>query len=125
VPQINKAGQSDAVKAAAAVELLHLATLVHDDIIDNAHTRRGLDALHRKFGEKGAVLCGDYLFCMALELAAEMRLMENRKDSVDKTLPHYLTEVCLGELARTRTPATSKCPKGILPIIGGKTAALF
>ena len=68
----------DAPKAAAAVELLHLATLVHDDIIDNAPKRRGIETLHRKFGEKSAVLCGDYLFSTALQLAVTIRPLEER-----------------------------------------------
>lgn len=116
----------DAVKAAAAIELLHLATLVHDDIIDNAAKRRGIDALHQKFGEKGAVLCGDYLFCVALDLASEMRLLENRKDAVDKTLPHYITEVCLGELRQNQNAGNYRMSeKEYFKVISGKTAALF
>jgi geranylgeranyl pyrophosphate synthase len=117
---------SDAVNAAAGVELLHLATLVHDDIIDNAATRRGIDALHRKFGEKSAVLCGDYLFCVALELASEMRLLENRKDCVDKSMTRYLTEICLGELRQNQNAGNYKITENeYYKIISGKTAALF
>ncbi|MCD8499537.1 MAG: polyprenyl synthetase family protein [Clostridiales bacterium] len=50
-----------AIDAAAAVELLHLATLVHDDILDDAPLRRGKASVHSLFGKKNAVLSGDYL----------------------------------------------------------------
>jgi geranylgeranyl pyrophosphate synthase len=116
----------DAVKVAAAVELLHLATLVHDDIIDQAVKRRGIDALHQVFGEKSAVLCGDYLLCMALDMASEIRVLENRRDSVDRTLPHYFTEICLGELQQDQNEGNYKLSeKAYYKIIKGKTAALF
>ncbi len=51
----------DAVPAAIGIELLHLATLIHDDIIDDGDTRRSLPTLNRKFGRKIAVIAGDYL----------------------------------------------------------------
>jgi heptaprenyl diphosphate synthase len=60
---------SDAVKVAAAIELLHLATLVHDDVIDNAKTRRGIATVQNKFGRRSAVICGDYLLCLSLKTA--------------------------------------------------------
>jgi heptaprenyl diphosphate synthase len=52
------------VKLSAALETLHLATLVHDDIIDDAKTRRGAETIQIKFGKHPAVICGDYLFCL-------------------------------------------------------------
>jgi len=116
----------DAVKAAAAAELLHLATLVHDDIIDDAETRRGIDALHRKFGEKYAVLCGDFLFCTAMEFISTADALEHRKDAVDRSFPRYLTEVCLGELRQNKNWRNYKLSeREYFKIIKGKTAALF
>lgn len=116
----------DAVKAAAAVELLHLSTLVHDDIIDKAEKRRGIEALYLKFGEKSAVLCGDYLFCMALDLVSEIRVLEHRKDSVEKKLPRYMTDICLGELRQNQNLFNyNLTEKEYYKIIQGKTAAMF
>jgi len=66
----------DAVRFADAVEILHLATLVHDDVIDNARLRRGKTTLQRKFGKKTAVICGDYLFSVSLRLAASAKSEE-------------------------------------------------
>ncbi|MEA4822809.1 MAG: polyprenyl synthetase family protein [Clostridiaceae bacterium] len=116
----------DAINAAASVELLHLATLVHDDIIDDADKRRGIAALHKKYGEKYAVLCGDFLFCTALEFVSSVTPPESRKDSLDRTFPHYLTEVCLGELRQDQNSGNlSLSEREYFKIIKGKTAALF
>ncbi|MFP4180607.1 MAG: polyprenyl synthetase family protein [Spirochaetaceae bacterium] len=59
-----------ALYLAAAVEILHMATLVHDDIIDRSSTRRGKPTLNALYGEKKAVLLGDYLFSRSFSLAS-------------------------------------------------------
>lgn len=116
----------DAVKIAAAIEIIHLATLVHDDIIDNASKRRGIEALHKKFGEKSAVICGDYLFCLAFQLASTITETEDRKERVDRTLPTYLTDICLGELRQNQNNQNyALTEREYFKIITGKTAALF
>lgn len=116
----------DAVNAAAAVELLHLATLIHDDIIDEADIRRGIDALHVKFGEKIAVLCGDYLFCLALDIASAISPRETDREKVDGILPSYFTEICLGEIREfSNTGNLALTEREYFKIISGKTAALF
>jgi octaprenyl-diphosphate synthase len=56
---------------AAAFQLIHTATLVHDDVIDHAETRRGQPSVLRAFGSPLAIVAGDYLFVRAFELAAE------------------------------------------------------
>jgi octaprenyl-diphosphate synthase len=56
---------------AAAFQLIHTATLVHDDVIDHAETRRGRPSMPRAFGMPLAIVTGDYLFVRAFELAAE------------------------------------------------------
>ncbi len=59
------------VSLAAAFQLIHTATLVHDDVIDHAETRRGRPSMPRAFGTPLAIVSGDYLFVRAFELAAE------------------------------------------------------
>jgi octaprenyl-diphosphate synthase len=59
------------VRAAAIVEMVHLATLVHDDIMDGADLRRGRRTAERVYGTTAAVLMGDVLFAHALHLAAQ------------------------------------------------------
>jgi len=58
---------------AAAIELLHSATLVHDDIVDNSTYRRGIECAHLKFGNKTSVLIGDHFFVRTLKVVTEKR----------------------------------------------------
>jgi heptaprenyl diphosphate synthase len=113
----------NAVKIAAAIEILHLATLVHDDVIDNADLRRGDITLQKKFGKKTAVICGDYLFCAALNLAGSI---SGKKDYIDLNFPNYMGKVCLGELNQhINNLNLNLSVYQYLKIIAGKTAALF
>jgi len=113
----------DAVQLAAAVELLHLATLVHDDVIDNAETRRGQLSLQKKYGKRTAVICGDYLLCVALKTAASV---EGKEDYIKLSVPDYVSRVCLGELnQQVHNGDYNLSAYQYLKIIAGKTAALF
>jgi octaprenyl-diphosphate synthase len=64
------------VKLGSVIELVHLATLVHDDILDEADTRHRQETAAKKFGPAAAVLIGDVLFSHALKLAAEFETTE-------------------------------------------------
>ncbi len=59
-----------AIEIASAVEIIHGASLIHDDIIDKSFLRRGVPAVHAKFGDKVAVLAGDFLYSLAMDIAA-------------------------------------------------------
>ena len=113
----------DAIKFAAAIELIHLATLVHDDIIDNADLRRGELSLQKKYGKRTAVICGDYLLCVALKTAADV---EDKDRYVKFNAPDYMSRVCLGELNQHINNGNFELSTyRYLKIIAGKTAALF
>lgn len=113
----------DAVKLAASIELIHLATLVHDDIIDNAEIRRGKASLQKKYGRRTAVICGDYLLCKALTTAADI---EDKDGYAKENIPDYMTRVCLGELNQHINNGNFNLSiYRYLKIIAGKTAALF
>jgi heptaprenyl diphosphate synthase len=60
----------DAIRLAAAVEILHLATLVHDDLIDESSNRRGQPTINKQWGNNAAILAGDYLYALLLEYTA-------------------------------------------------------
>jgi geranylgeranyl pyrophosphate synthase len=60
----------DIIPLAAAFELIHTATLIHDDINDKSDTRRGKTAVHKKFGTRNALIAGDFLFAKAFEVGA-------------------------------------------------------
>lgn len=113
----------NAVKFAAAIELIHLASLVHDDVIDNAGLRRGLVTLQKKYGKRTAVICGDYLFCVAMQTVASV---SNKEDYLKLNIPDYMTRVCLGELNQhINNGYLDLSVYRYLKIISGKTAALF
>lgn len=115
-----------AVKMAAAIELLHLATLVHDDVIDNADLRRGELTLQKKYGKRTAVICGDYLVCMAMKLAASASDKTELDDYKEMDIPDYMGKVCLGELNQhINNGNIDLTVPQYLRIIKGKTAALF
>ncbi len=114
---------AEAVTLASAVELLHLATLVHDDVIDDADTRRGSETLQKRFGKKAAVICGDYLLSLALKLAASIP-ERNEYNVLD--MPNYLCRICMGELRQEiNNKNLDLSVYRYLSIIKGKTAALF
>lgn len=113
----------NAIKVAAAIEILHLATLVHDDIIDNAELRRGDVTLQKKYGKRTAVICGDYLLTVALRMAGSI---ENKKDYLELNLPDFIGRLCLGELNQhVNNGNINLSIYKYLKIISGKTAALF
>jgi heptaprenyl diphosphate synthase len=113
----------DAVDFASAIELLHLATLVHDDVIDNSDLRRGQLSLQKKYGQRTAVICGDYLLCVALMTASAM---ENKEPYLHRTIPNYMQKICLGELRQhTNNGNFHLSVMTYLKIISGKTAGLF
>jgi heptaprenyl diphosphate synthase len=116
----------DAVKAAAAVELFHLATLVHDDVIDNAPLRRGIPTVQHKFGRKHAVICGDYLLCLAASLAVPLHTDYQEHTGLLSVFTSALSRICMGELRQLHNNRNIELGiPGYLRIIGGKTAALF
>ena len=82
---------------AAAVELLHVATLIHDDIIDDAPLRRGRPSLHADIGIKKAVLAGDWLFSRCFLLSSECAEPENAK-----ALARLIAAVVSAEISQTR-----------------------
>lgn len=120
----------DAPNAAAAIELLHMATLIHDDVLDDADLRRGLPALHKKFDTKSAVLCGDYLLSQSMLMIANMDI-KRTEDVKDHSLlasrfSRALASVCRGEYMQHINDSNLDINlRTYLKIISGKTAELF
>ena len=72
----DEAPSEDVIRLATVMELLHTATLVHDDIIDNADTRRNEASINARFGNQTAVLMGDWLYMSAFETSLRSRSLE-------------------------------------------------
>lgn len=81
------------LQAAVASELIHMASLVHDDIIDKSGLRRNRPSVNRLWGNHYAVLCGDYLFARAFGVLAGNRLMESMDYMVEA-----IENMCQGEV---------------------------
>lgn len=109
------------VPAAVAVEIIHTASLVHDDIIDGAEFRRGKMTLEKRKGRLHAVSAGDYLFARAFELLASLKEV----DAID-ILTRAAVDLSLGELDGHffRRKFTLR-KKDYFVLIGRKTASLF
>ena len=106
---------------AAAIELLHTATLIHDDVLDNAEVRRGIPALHTKFGTVNAILAGDWLFSRSFRLIADFA-----DPGSARILARFVGSVCSAEIRQDLGKFSfSTSRREYLRIIAGKTAALF
>lgn len=117
---LGEAGE-DHRKIGVIMELIHMATLVHDDIIDGASTRRMVPTANAKWGNGLAVLLGDALFSHALTLATDF-------DSIDicRKVGHAAREVCQGEIIQTQRRFDLTLTKDeYFRIMEMKTGALF
>ena len=113
-------GETD-VRYAAVVELIHTATLVHDDIIDDAAVRRGRASVNRRWGNELTVLFGDYLYMRSMEIAlgeGDLRVL--------KLLSDVTLEMTEGEIiASEKRGSVDLTLEGYLDIVRRKTALLF
>lgn len=110
----------DIVDIATAIELIHTATLLHDDIIDGAETRRGKESAYRKFGLKSTLVAGDFLFIKAFEFAGKF----------DETVVQWTADACTrlteGEILQGFfNRNTDVTVADYLEIVKRKTASLF
>ncbi len=106
---------------AAALETLHTATLIHDDIIDNAETRRGQPSVFSKHGINMAVYTGDYLLVKALLLLSEAGLPTEKLKDIAKAME----ALCLGEVEQYLSRHRLITPREYLKRIMRKTGILL
>jgi heptaprenyl diphosphate synthase len=108
------------VTGAVAVELVHLGSLYHDDVIDEASTRRSQPSVNARWGNIVAILAGDYLLARASELAASLGV------EVAGLLAATIAELCKGQvLELQRLFDITRDEPAYFASIGGKTAALM
>lgn len=115
-----KAHREKAVSLAAAIEVLHLATLVHDDIIDEADVRRGIPSIQAQFGRRTAVIGGDYLFTICFQAVA------NQNKEHIQEFARAMSGICRGELMQHQYRNTGHMSfMRYIRIIAHKTGVLF
>ena len=109
------------VNLAACVELIHAATLMHDDVIDNSDVRRGKKTLNKIWGNQSSILVGDYLLSRCFEMMVEDGNLE-----VLKLLSSTSAEISQGEVLQLQHKGeVDMLEETYLKIISAKTASLF
>jgi octaprenyl-diphosphate synthase len=113
--------KKNSIRIATVMEMLHTATLVHDDIIDNADTRRNRPSVNARFGNQIAVLMGDWLYMSAFEISLQERSLE-----ILDILTRVTRKMTEGELIQlTMLGKTDISEKEYFDILQRKTAFLF
>jgi heptaprenyl diphosphate synthase len=120
--------RSELVDAGVIVELVHLATLYHDDVIDEAAARRGTPSANSRWDNTVAILTGDYLFARASDLSADLGV------DVTRIMARTLAALCEGEIREAQASIGASVPdvpvvdptlEHYLEVVSGKTASLI
>ena len=114
------AATEDVVQGGVACELMHLGSLYHDDVMDDADTRRGVPSANAKWGNLVAIVAGDFLLGKASEIATDLG------GEVSRVLAQTLVRMCEGQVLELQTAfSVHRTEDQYLRSIAGKTAALM
>jgi heptaprenyl diphosphate synthase len=109
----------DELLGGVAVELVHLASLYHDDVLDEATVRRNVESVNSRFGNLVAIVAGDYLLARSAAIAAGLGT------EIAKLLADTLGKLCQGQVSEVRSAfQTDRSQESYTAAIAGKTAAL-
>src|SRR5271154_2222203 len=109
------------IEAAAFIEFVHTATLLHDDVVDGSSMRRGRDTANRVFGNQASVLVGDFVYSRAFQMMAAIQSPRVIKIMADAT--NVIAEGEVLQLMNARDPQTTE--QRYLEVVYRKTAQLF
>ena len=118
--QLGEAATDEVIKSAVVVELTHIGTLYHDDVMDNAPKRRGVDSAHEIWGNNVAILTGDLLFARASQLVSKLgqKALTLQADTFER--------LCLGQLNETVGPLEGQdVIEHYLNVLSDKTGSLI
>jgi heptaprenyl diphosphate synthase len=108
------------IPAAVSIELTHLSTLYHDDVMDDAELRRGTRTANARYGNHIAILTGDYLFARASEITADLG------SEATRVLARAIVRLCQGQIRDVRGPLDGEDPtKHYMAVLTDKTGALI
>jgi heptaprenyl diphosphate synthase len=120
VGDVGEAVSDDAVTGGVACELVHVGSLHHDDVIDEASTRHGVESVNTRWGNLRAILSGDFLLARASELAASLGT------EVATLLAATIGRLCEGEVRELQVAyQVDRAEADYVAAIEGKTAALY
>ena len=107
------------IKAAAVCELTHLATLYHDDVMDEAPLRRGVESANSRWGNSVAILTGDYLFAKMSQILAELgpEAVKLQADTFERLV--------IGQILETQGPGSTDPLEHYLQVVADKTGSLI
>ena len=109
------------LRVAAIVEMIHTATLVHDDILDEATIRRRLPSVNARWGNNTAVLLGDYIYAKAFSISTRLE-----SQIASRTLSEVTKTICQGEIEQiSHRHDFALTEARYLEMIGAKTASLY
>jgi heptaprenyl diphosphate synthase len=112
--------EDDDLQGAVAVELVHLASLYHDDVMDEAAVRRNVESVNARWGNLVAIVAGDFLLARSAEIAASLGT------EIAGLLANTLGRLCQGQLSEVRVAFnTRRTEEQYFEAISGKTAALM
>ena len=113
-------GERQVIEAAVVCELTHLATLYHDDVMDEAPLRRGVESANERWGNAVAILTGDYLFAKASDLLADLGPEAVRLQA------RTFERLVIGQIMETQGPQDGTDPiEHYISVIADKTGSLF
>ena len=113
-------GERQVIEAAVVCELTHLATLYHDDVMDGAPLRRGVESANERWGNAVAILTGDYLFAKASDLLADLGPEAVRLQA------RTFERLVIGQIRETQGPQNGADPlEHYISVIADKTGSLF
>lgn len=118
----NKRKEDELIKMAAAIETIHLATLVHDDVIDQSDFRRGHPSIQAKYGQSYAVYMGDYLLTKCFMMLTHLDLDKELAIRLAKVV----SKICVGDIRQHQKKYDLEItPFQYIRIVSGKTCALI
>ena len=113
-------GERQVIEAAVVCELTHLATLYHDDVMDEAPLRRGVESANERWGNAVAILTGDYLFAKASDLLADLGPEAVRLQA------RTFERLVIGQIKETQGPQNGADPlEHYISVVADKTGSLF
>ena len=119
--EVEGRGENGAITVAAAIELMHLATLVHDDSVDHSALRRGLPTVNALFSHQTSVIMGDFLYSRALKALIELESLP-----VLKILTEVSNQLAIGEMRQLAAiDALGFDESGYVELIRAKTGSLL
>ncbi|CAN5602313.1 polyprenyl synthetase family protein [soil metagenome] len=118
--QLGEGNNDDVISAAQAIEITHVASLYHDDVMDDAPSRRGVPSAQNVWGNSVAILTGDLLFARASKIGAKLgeRILELQAETFER--------LCLGQLHETIGPRHDEDPiEHYIQVLADKTGSLI